>query len=151
MSSDQHNTSSYLLIFSGTHRFSDHHLFLFYTDDNSESEEYEDSDSESEDPFTSHQARRQTASGSQRGAMAPFYNYPGAGWTPPFSSAPPLPWVTQTHRHTDRQTDTRWWKRRKLLWDPVSLCYCFNICSRGQFGASPSLGLGIKTKKKSRK
>ncbi|XP_008284063.1 protein tweety homolog 1 [Stegastes partitus] len=54
----------------------------------SESEEYEDSDSESEDPFTSHQARRQTASGSQRGA---FYNYPGAGWTPPFSSAPPLP------------------------------------------------------------
>ncbi|XP_060937527.1 protein tweety homolog 1 [Limanda limanda] len=57
----------------------------------SESEEYEDSDSESEDPFTSHQARRQTASGSQRGAMAPFYNYPGAGWTPPFSSAPPLP------------------------------------------------------------
>ena len=37
--------------------------------------------------------------------MAPFYNYPGAGWTPPFSSAPPLPWVTQTHRHTDRQTD----------------------------------------------
>ncbi|KAG7237638.1 hypothetical protein INR49_032084 [Caranx melampygus] len=50
----------------------------------SESEEYEDSDSESEDPFTSHQARRQTASGSQRGAMAPFYNYPGAGWTPPF-------------------------------------------------------------------
>ncbi|KAM7383358.1 hypothetical protein PAMP_003019 [Pampus punctatissimus] len=58
----------------------------------SESEEYEDSDSESEDPFTSHQARRQTASGSQRGAMAPFYNYPGAGWTPPFSSAPPLPY-----------------------------------------------------------
>uniref|UniRef100_A0A7N8X4G7 Protein tweety homolog n=1 Tax=Mastacembelus armatus TaxID=205130 RepID=A0A7N8X4G7_9TELE len=57
----------------------------------SESEEYEDSDSESEDPFTSHQARRQTASGSQRGAMTPFYNYPGAGWTPPFSSAPPLP------------------------------------------------------------
>uniref|UniRef100_A0A8C3ANL7 Protein tweety homolog n=1 Tax=Cyclopterus lumpus TaxID=8103 RepID=A0A8C3ANL7_CYCLU len=57
----------------------------------SESEEYEDSDSESEDPFTSHQARRPTASGSQRGAMAPFYNYPGAGWTPPFSSAPPLP------------------------------------------------------------
>uniref|UniRef100_H3CRN5 Protein tweety homolog n=1 Tax=Tetraodon nigroviridis TaxID=99883 RepID=H3CRN5_TETNG len=57
----------------------------------SESEEYEDSDSESEDPFTSHQARRQTSSGSQRGAMAPFYNYPGAGWTPPFSSAPPLP------------------------------------------------------------
>uniref|UniRef100_A0A3Q2YH70 Protein tweety homolog n=1 Tax=Hippocampus comes TaxID=109280 RepID=A0A3Q2YH70_HIPCM len=55
-----------------------------------DSEEYEDSDSESEDPFTSHQARRQTASGSQRGAMAPFYNYPGAGWTPPFSSAPPL-------------------------------------------------------------
>ncbi|XP_074539011.1 protein tweety homolog 1 isoform X3 [Halichoeres trimaculatus] len=57
----------------------------------SESEEYEDSDSESEDPFTSHQARRPQASGSQRGAMAPFYNYPGAGWTPPFSSAPPLP------------------------------------------------------------
>ncbi|KAK9513912.1 hypothetical protein VZT92_027412 [Zoarces viviparus] len=57
----------------------------------SESEEYEDSDSESEDPFTSHQARRQTTSGSQRGAMTPFYNYPGAGWTPPFSSAPPLP------------------------------------------------------------
>nr|XP_020473219.1 protein tweety homolog 1 isoform X1 [Monopterus albus]XP_020473220.1 protein tweety homolog 1 isoform X1 [Monopterus albus] len=57
----------------------------------SESDEYEDSDSESEDPFTSHQARRQTAPGSQRGAMAPFYNYPGAGWTPPFSSAPPLP------------------------------------------------------------
>nr|XP_061813682.1 protein tweety homolog 1 isoform X1 [Nerophis lumbriciformis] len=58
----------------------------------SDSDEYEDSDSESEDPFTSHQARRQTASGSsQRGAMAPFYNYPGAGWTPPFSSAPPLP------------------------------------------------------------
>uniref|UniRef100_A0A3P8WR40 Protein tweety homolog n=1 Tax=Cynoglossus semilaevis TaxID=244447 RepID=A0A3P8WR40_CYNSE len=55
-----------------------------------ESEEYEDSDSENEDPFTSHQARRQTALGSQRGAMAPFYNYPGAGWTPPFSSAPPL-------------------------------------------------------------
>lgn len=71
--------------------------------DDSESDEYEDSDSESEDPFTSHQARRQTASGSQRGAMAPFYNYPGAGWTPPFSSAPPLPWVTQAHRHTDRQ------------------------------------------------
>ncbi|KAM9722732.1 protein tweety homolog 1 isoform 2-T4 [Menidia menidia] len=57
----------------------------------SESEEYDDSDSESEDPFTSHQARRQASSGSQRGAMAPFYNYPGAGWTPPFSSAPPLP------------------------------------------------------------
>uniref|UniRef100_A0A3B3UA80 Protein tweety homolog n=1 Tax=Poecilia latipinna TaxID=48699 RepID=A0A3B3UA80_9TELE len=55
-----------------------------------ESEEYDDSDSESEDPFTSHQARRQASSGSQRGAMAPFYNYPGAGWTPPFSSAPPL-------------------------------------------------------------
>lgn len=78
---------------------------LSFMDDNSESEEYEDSDSESEDPFTSHQARRQTASGSQRGAMAPFYNYPGAGWTPPFSSAPPLPWVTPTHRHKDRQTD----------------------------------------------
>ncbi|XP_046897777.1 protein tweety homolog 1 [Hypomesus transpacificus] len=57
----------------------------------SDSEEYEDSDSESEDPFTSHQARRQTAAGSQRGALPPFYNYPGAGWTPPFSSAPPLP------------------------------------------------------------
>uniref|UniRef100_A0A3B4ACJ5 Protein tweety homolog n=1 Tax=Periophthalmus magnuspinnatus TaxID=409849 RepID=A0A3B4ACJ5_9GOBI len=55
-----------------------------------ESEDYEDSDSESEDPFTSHQARRQTSSGSQRGATAPFYNYPGSGWTPPFSSAPPL-------------------------------------------------------------
>uniref|UniRef100_H3C5V9 Protein tweety homolog n=1 Tax=Tetraodon nigroviridis TaxID=99883 RepID=H3C5V9_TETNG len=66
----------------------------------SESEEYEDSDSESEDPFTSHQARRQTSSGSQRGAMAPFYNYPGAGWTPPFSSAPPLPEsVAQSARH----------------------------------------------------
>uniref|UniRef100_A0A8C6SWQ6 Protein tweety homolog n=1 Tax=Neogobius melanostomus TaxID=47308 RepID=A0A8C6SWQ6_9GOBI len=57
----------------------------------SDSEDYEDSDSESEDPFTSHQARRQTSSGSQRGATAPFYNYPGSGWTPPFSSAPPLP------------------------------------------------------------
>lgn len=66
-------------------------LSLSFLDDDSESEEYEDSDSESEDPFTSHQARRPTASGSQRGAMAPFYNYPGAGWTPPFSSAPPLP------------------------------------------------------------
>lgn len=65
------------------------HLFLVFI--NSESEDYEDSDSESEDPFTSHQARRQATSGSQRGAMAPFYNYPGAGWTPPFSSAPPLP------------------------------------------------------------
>lgn len=65
-------------------------LSLFMGDD-SESDEYEDSDSESEDPFTSHQARRQTALGSQRGAMTPFYNYPGAGWTPPFSSAPPLP------------------------------------------------------------
>ncbi|KAJ3597698.1 hypothetical protein NHX12_001215 [Muraenolepis orangiensis] len=57
----------------------------------SDSEEYEDSDSESEDPFTSHQARRQTTVGSQRGALPPFYNYPGASWTPPFSSAPPLP------------------------------------------------------------
>ncbi|XP_038832371.1 protein tweety homolog 1-like [Salvelinus namaycush] len=57
----------------------------------SDSEEYEDSDSESEDPFTSHQARRQPAAGSQRGALPPFYNYQGAGWTPPFSSAPPLP------------------------------------------------------------
>ncbi|TRY59481.1 hypothetical protein DNTS_017874 [Danionella cerebrum] len=57
----------------------------------SDSEEYEDSDSESEDPFTSHQARRQTSSGSQRGALPPFYSYQGAGWTPPFSSAPPLP------------------------------------------------------------
>ncbi|XP_072316123.1 protein tweety homolog 1 isoform X1 [Eucyclogobius newberryi] len=57
----------------------------------SDSDDYEDSDSESEDPFTSHQARRQTSSGSQRGATAPFYNYPGSGWTPPFSSAPPLP------------------------------------------------------------
>lgn len=66
-------------------------LSLYFMLARSESEEYEDSDSESEDPFTSHQARRQTSSGSQRGAMAPFYNYPGAGWTPPFSSAPPLP------------------------------------------------------------
>lgn len=66
-------------------------LSLYFMVSRSESEEYEDSDSESEDPFTSHQARRQTSSGSQRGAMAPFYNYPGAGWTPPFSSAPPLP------------------------------------------------------------
>eukprot|EP00063_Salmo_salar_P035409 XP_014010244.1 PREDICTED: protein tweety homolog 1-like isoform X2 [Salmo salar] len=57
----------------------------------SDSEEYEDSDSESEDPFTSHQACRQPAVGSQRGALPPFYNYQGAGWTPPFSSAPPLP------------------------------------------------------------
>ncbi|XP_056458936.1 protein tweety homolog 1 [Gadus chalcogrammus] len=57
----------------------------------SDSEDYEDSDSESEDPFTSHQARRQTTAGSQRGALPPFYNYPGASWTPPFSSAPPLP------------------------------------------------------------
>ncbi|XP_051999439.1 protein tweety homolog 1-like [Xyrauchen texanus] len=57
----------------------------------SDSEEYEDSDSESEDPFTSHQARRQMVSGSQRGALPPFYSYQGAGWTPPFSSAPPLP------------------------------------------------------------
>ncbi|XP_035386362.1 protein tweety homolog 1 isoform X2 [Electrophorus electricus] len=57
----------------------------------SDSEDYEDSDSESEDPFTSHQARRQTAVGSQRGALPPFYSYQGAGWTPPFSSAPPLP------------------------------------------------------------
>ncbi|XP_076135662.1 protein tweety homolog 1 [Alosa pseudoharengus] len=57
----------------------------------SDSEDYEDSDSESEDPFTSHQARRQTAMGSQRGALPPFYSYQGAGWTPPFSSAPPLP------------------------------------------------------------
>ncbi|XP_077065829.1 protein tweety homolog 1 isoform X6 [Siphateles boraxobius] len=57
----------------------------------SDSEEYEDSDSESEDPFTSHQARRPTATGSQRGALPPFYSYQGAGWTPPFSSAPPLP------------------------------------------------------------
>ncbi|KAI4873562.1 hypothetical protein NFI96_026260 [Prochilodus magdalenae] len=56
-----------------------------------DSEEYEDSDSESEDPFTSHQARRPTATGSQRGALPPFYSYQGAGWTPPFSSAPPLP------------------------------------------------------------
>lgn len=87
-------------------------LSLYFMGDASESEEYEDSDSESEDPFTSHQARRQTASGSQRGAMAPFYNYPGAGWTPPFSSAPPLPWVTQTHRHKDRQTDRTCWERR---------------------------------------
>lgn len=84
-------------------------LFLSVMDANSESEEYDDSDSESEDPFTSHQARRQASSGSQRGAMAPFYNYPGAGWTPPFSSAPPLPWVTQTLRHTDRQTDKTCW------------------------------------------
>lgn len=67
------------------------------------SEEYDDSDSESEDPFTSHQARRQTARGSQRGALPPFYNYQGAGWTSPFSSAPPLPWVT--HAQTRRQTD----------------------------------------------
>ncbi|XP_036824285.1 protein tweety homolog 1 isoform X1 [Oncorhynchus mykiss] len=57
----------------------------------SDSEEYEDSDSESEDPFTSHQARRQPVAGSQRGALPPFYNYQGGGWTPPFSSAPPLP------------------------------------------------------------
>uniref|UniRef100_A0A8C1D054 Protein tweety homolog n=1 Tax=Cyprinus carpio carpio TaxID=630221 RepID=A0A8C1D054_CYPCA len=57
----------------------------------SDSEEYEDSDSESEDPFTSHQARRQTSTGSQRGALPHFYSYQGAGWTPPFSSAPPLP------------------------------------------------------------
>ncbi|KPP74643.1 Protein tweety-like, partial [Scleropages formosus] len=57
----------------------------------SDLEEYEDSDSESEDPFTSHQARRQTAMGSQRGALPAFYSYQGAGWTPPFSSAPPLP------------------------------------------------------------
>lgn len=77
--------------YKDTHHFSAPSLSLYFMDDNSESEEYEDSDSESEDPFTSHQARRQTASGSQRGAMAPFYNYPGAGWTPPFSSAPPLP------------------------------------------------------------
>ncbi|XP_053537001.1 protein tweety homolog 1 isoform X1 [Ictalurus punctatus] len=56
-----------------------------------DSEEYDDSDSESEDPFTSHQARRQTARGSQRGALPPFYSYQGAGWTSPFSSAPPLP------------------------------------------------------------
>ncbi|XP_037393205.1 protein tweety homolog 1 isoform X3 [Pygocentrus nattereri] len=63
----------------------------------SDSEEYEDSDSESEDPFTSHQARRQTATGSQRGALPPFYSYQGAGWTPPFSSAPPLPTVLSQH------------------------------------------------------
>ncbi|KAJ8287855.1 hypothetical protein COCON_G00005140 [Conger conger] len=56
-----------------------------------DSEEYEDSDSESEDPFTSHQARRQTAMGSQRGALPAFYSYQGASWNPPFSSAPPLP------------------------------------------------------------
>lgn len=67
------------------------HFISPFTDGDSDSEEYEDSDSESEDPFTSHQARRQTAAGSQRGALPPFYNYPGAGWTPPFSSAPPLP------------------------------------------------------------
>lgn len=78
---------------SPVHHFTAHSLplSLYSMVDRSESEEYEDSDSESEDPFTSHQARRQTSSGSQRGAMAPFYNYPGAGWTPPFSSAPPLP------------------------------------------------------------
>lgn len=80
-------------------------LLLSFMGGSSESEEYDDSDSESEDPFTSHQARRQASSGSQRGATAPFYNYPGAGWTPPFSSAPPLPWVTKTLRHTDRQTE----------------------------------------------
>ncbi|MFT7815904.1 protein tweety homolog 1 isoform X1 [Arapaima gigas] len=57
----------------------------------SDSEDYEDSDSESEDPFTSHQARRQTATGSRHGALPAFYSYQGAGWTPPFSSAPPLP------------------------------------------------------------
>ncbi|MBN3299253.1 TTY1B protein, partial [Amia calva] len=56
-----------------------------------ESNEYEDSDSESEDPFTSHQARRQTPAGSQRGVLPGFYSYQGAGWTAPFSSAPPLP------------------------------------------------------------
>uniref|UniRef100_A0A3B3SN51 Protein tweety homolog n=1 Tax=Paramormyrops kingsleyae TaxID=1676925 RepID=A0A3B3SN51_9TELE len=53
-------------------------------------EEYEDSDSENEDPFTSHQARRQTAMGPQRGALPTFYSYQGASWIPPFSSAPPL-------------------------------------------------------------
>lgn len=113
------------------------HLSLSFMDDDSESEEYEDSDSESEDPFTSHQARRQTASGSQRGAMAPFYNYPGAGWTPPFSSAPPLPWVTQTHRHKDRQTDRTC---QMLQEEDVALrysflytaCVCVKICIYGQ-------------------
>lgn len=71
-----------------------------------DSDDYDDSDSESEDPFTSHQARRQTARGSQRGALPPFYSYQGAGWTSPFSSAPPLPWVThaQTHRQTDKMS-----------------------------------------------
>ncbi|XP_023685896.1 protein tweety homolog 1 isoform X1 [Paramormyrops kingsleyae] len=57
----------------------------------SDLEEYEDSDSENEDPFTSHQARRQTAMGPQRGALPTFYSYQGASWIPPFSSAPPLP------------------------------------------------------------
>ncbi|XP_030640844.1 protein tweety homolog 1 [Chanos chanos] len=57
----------------------------------SDAEDYEDSDSESEDPFTSHQARRQTATASQRGAPPPFYSYQGDRWTHPFSSAPPLP------------------------------------------------------------
>ncbi|MBN3315739.1 TTYH1 protein, partial [Atractosteus spatula] len=57
----------------------------------SDSDDYEDSDSESEDPFPSHQARRQTPAGSQRGVLPGFYSYQGASWAPPFSSAPPLP------------------------------------------------------------
>ena len=104
---------------SGAHHHSHVSLSVSFMDDHSESEEYEDSDSESEDPFTSHQARRQTATGSQRGAITPFYNYPGAGWTPPFSSAPPLPWVTQTLRHTDRQTD----RTSQMLQSEVALGY----------------------------
>lgn len=93
---------------------------LSFMDGGSESEEYDDSDSESEDPFTSHQARRQASSGSQRGAVTPFYNYPGAGWTPPFSSAPPLPWVTQTLRHTDRQTG----RQTEQNWHQTCFCSC---------------------------
>lgn len=76
--------------------------FLFLLGWSSDLEEYEDSDSENEDPFTSHQARRQTAMGPQRGALPTFYSYQGASWIPPFSSAPPLSWVTDADTQTDR-------------------------------------------------
>uniref|UniRef100_A0A3Q0R735 Protein tweety homolog n=1 Tax=Amphilophus citrinellus TaxID=61819 RepID=A0A3Q0R735_AMPCI len=113
-----------------------------------ESEEYEDSDSESEDPFTSHQARRQTSSGSQRGAMAPFYNYPGAGWTPPFSSAPPLtPNVSSNGNPgyeslplTDRQSpppsDLSSVKSRPILWKYSTLPACLVT---GEVNHTPTL------------
>ncbi|MBN3291593.1 TTY1B protein, partial [Polypterus senegalus] len=56
------------------------------------SRDYEESEDSSEDPFGSHQARRQTAvSRAGPGEVLPgFYNYPRGCSAPPLSTAPPL-------------------------------------------------------------